>query len=541
MSGKKIPVIAVKALIIIALGLLAAPQLWYPFGFDQGVYAACGDVIRRGGIPIQDCFETKQPGVMVMYSIPMLFSLAPMAVHAFTLLWTALTAIVIGQAAKRLFHPRAAWPAAILYWLAYAGINYWSMDQAETYANLFIVLALFATWKVGEAAAEALPGQRIRWLSNPLWLVIGGACIGISFWFKYVFALIGIALAVCLLIHVWSRSRSLATALLNSFAFGVVALAVAGLGVLYYALNNALPALVSQFQFLLAAFPLGPPRTIVEIGAQLLRFFDNGADITADFKATVPQWNLLGAGFPLMLVLAVVGAWQRRRQSPIPYLYLVAHFVAAAAVVVWQANYIQYHYTIMLPAFVIAASAADLRIQIRTPRDKPVTVFIAAGLVAATVALLALRMLPWVIDMVQNVVVLGKSPTAIYQESRAAPNVSMAQYISEHSGPSDAIAIFGDAPWVYTLSNRHNATRFSFINLWMRKREAATYPLFTSQYLDGLQRNQPLYFLLTKADFPWQGVDYIPDYKASGAIYEYVEGRYAYEGENGPFLIFHRK
>ncbi|HEY3290384.1 MAG TPA: hypothetical protein VGK87_09675, partial [Anaerolineae bacterium] len=339
--------------------------------------------------------------------------------------------------------------------------------------------------------------------------------------------------------HVWLRRRSVAVALLNAFAFGVIALVVAGLGVLYYALNNALPALVSQFQFLLAAFPLGPPRTPIEIGAQLLRFFDNGADITADFKATVPQWIVLGAGFPFMVVLAVIGLWQRRHQLPIIYLYLIAHFIAAVAIVVWQANYIQYHYTIMLPAYVIAAGAADW--QSRKARDSPVTAYAAAGLLAITVLLLALRMLPWVIDMAQNVVVLGKSPTAIYQESRVAPNVPMAQYISEHSGPGDAIAIFGDAPWVYTLSNRNNATRFSFINLWMRKRLAATYPLFTSQYLDGLQRNQPLYFLLTKADFPWQGVDYLPDYKASGAIYEYVESHYAYEGENGPFLIFHRK
>ncbi|HEY3289241.1 MAG TPA: hypothetical protein VGK87_03850, partial [Anaerolineae bacterium] len=202
-TAARIPDIVVKAFIVIALGLLAAPQLWYPFGFDQGVYAACGDVIRRGGIPIQDCFETKQPGVMVMYAIPMLFSLAPMAVHAFTLLWTALTAIVIGQVAKKIFHPRAAWPAAILYWLAYAGINYWSMDQAETYANLFLILALFAVWKVGEGSAEVQTTHRMRWVNHPLWLAIGGACVGVSFWFKYVFALIGIALAICLLIHVW--------------------------------------------------------------------------------------------------------------------------------------------------------------------------------------------------------------------------------------------------------------------------------------------------------------------------------------------------
>ncbi|MCL4507295.1 MAG: hypothetical protein M1434_09555 [Chloroflexi bacterium] len=640
-----------KAALVVALAVLAAPQLWYPLGFDQGVYAACGDIIRRGGVPIQDCFETKQPGVMVMYAIPMLFSLAPMAIHAFTLLWTALTAVVIGQIARRLFGARSAWPAAIFYWLAYAGINYWSMDQAETFANLFLVVALFAVWRAGEGRDWRLEigdwkteiggekqeaggkrsevgsqrsedreemleargekpevggkrsevrGQRskardqkleargqktedrsqksevrsgVTDLQSPVpnpqspipnpqslisnlqslvsnlqslisnlqsnsffWLAVGGACIGVAFWFKYVFALIAMALALCLLLHDWLRTRSWLTALRDSIVFGVIALAVAGLGLLYFALNNALPALVSQFQFLLAAFPLGPPRTLPEIAGELARFFNNGADVTGDFKATVPQWIVLGGGFPLLLILAVIGAWQRIKQAPILYAYLVAHFVAAAAIVVWQANYIQYHYTIMIPAFVLAASAPDFRWR---PRLR--LTFIPAALVIAAVVLLSVRMLPWVDDMVQNVALLHKSPRDIYLESRVAPNVPVAEYIAAHTGPNDTIAIFGDAPWVYTLSGRRNATRFSFINLWLRKRQAVTYPLFTGQYLAGLERNQPIYFILTKADFPWPNNDYIPDYKASGAIYNYVESHYAYEGENGPFLLFRRK
>ncbi|MCL4506648.1 MAG: hypothetical protein M1140_11580 [Chloroflexi bacterium] len=568
-----------KAALLVALALLAAPQLWYPLGFDQGVYAACGDVIRRGGVPIQDCFETKQPGVMVMYAIPMLFTLAPMAIHAFTLLWTALTAAVIGQIARRLFGARAAWPAAIFYWLAYAGINYWSMDQAETFANLFLVVALFAVWRAGEGRGERGEGRRERleargekpevggkksevrsqrsegrsqrlsisnlhaWrlISNLsshsfFWLAVGGACIGVAFWFKYVFALIAMALALVLLLHVWLRAHSWRTALGDSLVFGLVSLAVAGLGLLYYALNNALPALVSQFQFLLAAFPLGPPRTLPEIAGELMRFFNNGADVTGDFKATVPQWIVLGGGFPVLLVLAGIGAWQRIKQAPILYAYLAASFAAAAAIVVWQANYIQYHYTIMIPAFVLAASAPDFHWKPRLRLS-----FIPAALAIAAVVLLSVRMLPWVYDMVENVALLHKSPRDIYAESRVAPNVPVAEYIAAHTSANDSIAIFGDAPWVYTLSGRRNATRFSFINLWLRKRQAVTYPLFTGQYLAGLERNQPVYFILTKADFPWPNNDYIPDYKASGAIYNYVESHYAYEGENGPFLLFRRK
>jgi hypothetical protein len=553
---------------LVVLALLAVPQLWYPFGFDQGVYAACGDVIRRGGVPIQDCFETKQPGVMVMYAIPMLFSRAPMAVHAFTLLWTALTAVVVGQVAKRLFHPAAAWPAAIFYWLAYAGINYWSMDQGETFANLFLVLALYGAWRGADDRTQDTEhrpqttddGQRanntlrrsssvVRRRSS-VWLLIGGACIGIAFWFKYVFGLIGLVLVVCLVVHTWIRTRSAGRAFANGLIFGLATLAVAGLGLLYYALNNAIPALVSQFQFLLAAFPLGPPRTLPEILAQLARFADNGADVTGDFKSTVPQWIVLGGGFPLMFALAFLGAWQRRKEPRAmgALAYLLAGFVAGAAVVAWQANYIQYHYTIMIPPLAIAASGADFRFwilgfgfnhksKIQNLKSRP----LAATMVVLVVVLLSLRMLPWLGDWYSNVVVLQKAPRDIYLESRVAPNVPLAEFINAHTAPDDSIAIFGDAPWVYTLAERHNATRFSFVNLWLRKREAVTYAIFTGEYLQGLERNRPLYFILTQPDFPWPNNDYIPDYKAATAIYNYVESNYAYEGENGPFLLFRRK
>ncbi|MCL4507140.1 MAG: hypothetical protein M1140_14125, partial [Chloroflexi bacterium] len=553
-----------------------------------------------GGVPIQDCFETKQPGVMVMYAIPMLLTREPMAIHAFTLLWTALTAAVIGQIAGRLFGARAAWPAAVFYWLAYAGINYWSMDQAETFANLFLVVALFAVWRAGEerdrtrsveigdqkldarGKRQEERSQRLevrgekpeasgKWgefggrtseigsrrlslqspistlrvqslISNPIfWLAVGGVCIGIAFWFKYVFALIAMALALVLLLHVRLRAHSWRPALGDGFLFGLISLGVAGLGLLYFTLNNALPALVSQFQFLLAAFPLGPPRTPLEIAGEMARFFNNGADVTGNFKATVPQWIILGGGFPVLLILAVLGAWQRLKRTPVLYAYLLAHFLAAAAVVIWQANYIQYHYTIMIPAFVLAASAAKFDLIGEERAVKRWLSAAPAALAGLAIALLAVRMLPWVGDMVENVVLLHKSPRSIYRESDVAPNVPVAEYIDAHTGPDDSIAIFGDAPWVYTLAGRRNATRFSFVNLWLRKRAAVTYPLFTGQYLDGLQRNRPVYFILTKANFPWPNNDYIPDYKATGAIYSYVESHYAYEGENGPFLLYRRK
>ncbi|NJM42059.1 MAG: hypothetical protein HC853_15565 [Anaerolineae bacterium] len=135
----------------LVLAVLAAPQLWYPLGFDQAVYAACGYAIKNGGVPIRDCFETKQMGIMVMYALPMLFTLSPIAIHAFTLLWTAVTSIVIGRVGANLFGARAGVLAGVLYWLVVRGHQLLEHGSGRDVLQHFLgagVLAADEQWRV---------------------------------------------------------------------------------------------------------------------------------------------------------------------------------------------------------------------------------------------------------------------------------------------------------------------------------------------------------------------------------------------------------
>ncbi|MCL4506649.1 MAG: glycosyltransferase family 39 protein [Chloroflexi bacterium] len=141
--------IVVGAAVIAGVALLAValPQLWYPLWFDQGALAACADALRRGGALFRDCWEVRGPAAVLAYAIPMLASPSPVAIHAFDLLWQALTAFMLALLARRLFGTRAAIVAAVLYWLMYASVNYWATAQAESFANLFFVLALYTGWR----------------------------------------------------------------------------------------------------------------------------------------------------------------------------------------------------------------------------------------------------------------------------------------------------------------------------------------------------------------------------------------------------------
>ena len=114
-------------------------------GFDQAVYAACGYAIKNGGVPIQTA-QTQAMGIMLMYALPMLFTLSPIAIHAFTLIWTAVTAITIGSIGAKLLGGCTGIVAAVLYWLVTRAstIGAWIKPSLS---DLFLVLAFWLLWK----------------------------------------------------------------------------------------------------------------------------------------------------------------------------------------------------------------------------------------------------------------------------------------------------------------------------------------------------------------------------------------------------------
>ncbi|MCS6772622.1 MAG: hypothetical protein NZ693_00705 [Thermoflexales bacterium] len=522
---------------VLVLAILAAPQLVYPFGHDQGIYSACGNVIRQGGVPIRDCFESKGPGVMVLYAVALSIHHSTVAVHAFTLIWQALTAVLVGVTARVIFNDgRAAFPAGAFYWLIYAGINYWSMNQAETFSNVFITGSLLLGWL---AAQRRSPG-----------LAFGaGAVAGILLWFKYTFGLQLAAVGLGLIVQAALARQALrgVIRLGAAFALGAVALNAVVLG--YFAVVGGLLALVEQFNVFRELFPLGPPRTFPEIVQYLWRFTDNGADLTGDYKPTVVQWTFFGGGFPLLFALALVGALRFAQplngEGSARYVYLLGLFLAGLVVVAIQAKYVQYHFTILHPPLALMAGAGVAAALGWLDRERAALVRAFGGLVllgsAAAFVLLGLRMIPWVADTYSNVIVQRKTLREMHLESRVAPQLYIADYIVQHTTPEDMISLFADAPWVYMLTERRNATRFPFADVWAPAHGSFTNENFARQFFEGVQRNRPKYFILTEDNYPWLGVRHIDNYKRLTFLYDYVEANYRYEVNIGPFIVFRRK
>jgi hypothetical protein len=402
----------------IALAALAAPQLWYPLWFDQGAFAACADILRQGGVMFRDCFDVRGPAVVVAYLIPRLFSSSPVAIHVFDLLCQVITAILLGLLARRMWNRWAGIAAGVLYWLLYASVNYWATAQAEGFANLFFVLALYAAWRGTEKRDSRLEiGDRRHW-----WWIVSGGCVGVLFWFKYPFVLIG--LLPVLLIIFSSRKPAKASSpttsstrvsnpqspisnsakastptasgsqisnpqspisnLRSPISFLLGALAILVLGLLYFVLSGAISNLASQISYdvitfnnVSLAYRLEWLRTI--FWEEVLAFVSFGNTPTAGFKDTVSQVSIVGRGYPFVFLLMAVGtlvglARPSQRKAT---CYALAYFVLTVLINLWQGHFYRYHFVIVLPAMALLA-AADFGFSIsdfgfRITRSRPGT------------------------------------------------------------------------------------------------------------------------------------------------------------------------
>jgi hypothetical protein len=622
-SNLKSPSFWLKVLLVVALGLLAAPQLWYPLWFDQGAFAACADILRQGGVMFRDCFDVRGPAVVVAYLIPRLFSSSPVAIHVFDLLCQVVTAVVLGLLAHRMWNRWAGIAAGVLYWLLYASMNYWATAQAEGFANLFFVLALYAAWRGTESTnphesspkGERKLETRDQRFTTRAWWIVSGGCVGVLFWFKYPFVLIGL-LPVLLIIFSYRKPAKASTPigdatfppnavstsrnatkpaeastptastlqisnlqspisnLRSPISFLLGALAILVLGLLYFMLNGAISNLASQISYdvitfnnVSLAYRLEWLRTI--FWEEVLAFVSFGNTPTAGFKDTVTQVSIVGRGYPFIFLLMAVGTLVglARPSQCKATCYALAYFVLTVLISLWQGHFYRYHFVIVLPAMALLAAAdfgfsiSDFRFRITrsrpgTPTSIPnlqspvrqssivnrqfIIQLLKSVLWLLAAAGLAASMLPWAYDALDNALVQRKPAQTLYLESKLAPYSLVAQALAAETQPQDRIAVFSDVPAINPLAQRLSGTRFPYVRPLQEAADAGLRAELVQQYLDDLTRNQPRFFVLTQADFPWPGADFISLWKSLPAIHQYVEANYHYVGENGPFLIFIR-
>lgn len=499
------------------------PQLLYPLWFDQGAFATCADVLLRGGTMWRDCWEVRGPLTPLLYALPALIDRSALALHAFDLLWQWLTACALATVAWRLFASRmAALLGGVLYVLMYASLNFWATAQAEGFANLFICLALLC----------ALQPRATR-----LSAFVAGLCMAALFWLKYPLA----AMGVIPLVVLWVRRGApwhIATA-------GAVAGIVTGLALI--ALTGAWPDFLLHLSYDTSTFLLKPldERWRWFTGLfwiEISTFAAQGNTPTAFWKDTVQQVELLGRGYPwLMLLLALaLGqtlAWRQLRSAR---LLGWGWLALGIGLNILQGHSYRYHFVIWLPAMALLAGGTVAGFaRWGWSELAGVQRLAALGCSALAIAGMLLTLWPWLRDAAQNLLIERKPLQAIHAEALTNDYTVMARWLHDNTTPNDHIVIFSDVPAIYRLADRAPGTRFPYFR-WAVNGKGAQAE-YEAQTLADLERNQPKYFVLSKDGFPWADARFIDTWKRLKSVNTHVEANYAYVTDIGPFVVFAKR
>jgi Dolichyl-phosphate-mannose-protein mannosyltransferase len=148
-------------LAVVCWGVVVASSLsilLYSFGRDQGIYAVVADTMLKGGMPYQDAWDFKPPGIFLTYALAQgVFGKSMLSIRLLEVI--GLVATVFGlQRLAQVFldRPRAGLVAGAVASLVHAQLEFWHTAQPETFGGYLTVAALVVV------TLDVTPGR--RWL-----------------------------------------------------------------------------------------------------------------------------------------------------------------------------------------------------------------------------------------------------------------------------------------------------------------------------------------------------------------------------------------
>jgi hypothetical protein len=415
------------AVVIALVVIIRIRFLPIPLERDEGEYAYAGQLMLQGIPPYQLAYNMKFPGVYAAYALIMaMFGQTSVGIHLGLLVVNVASIVIVFLIARRLISLIAGIAAAASYAILSVSSSVFGLAAHATH---FVMLPTL----VGALVL-------LKPVLTKKMVLVSGILFGAGLLMKQpaiFFICFGV---VYLLFRDWGTKLGFNQVLLRSAVFIVA---------------SALPlACVSLWLWQAGVFP--------KFWFWTVRYAREYAGVIPISQA--PQMFFgeigpaIGFGWPLwtLAALGVVASLLDKAMRHAAFFILT--FFAFSGLAVSAGFYFSRHYFIfVLPAIcllvgVAMASASNFCSQLARPlRFLPLAIFVVCSRVALVdgqEALLSRR----TSDVVRTI--YGPNP---FPEA-----VRVAEYLREHTHPTDTIAIVGSEPEIYFYAHRHSATGYIY-------------------------------------------------------------------------------
>ena len=414
--------VVIGLIVLIRIRLLAIP-----LERDEGEYAYAGQVMLQGIPPYQLAYNMKFPGVYAAYALIMsMFGQTSVGIHLGLLILNISSLVVIFLIVSRLISSTAGIAAAASY--AVLSVSSAVMGLAAHATHFVMLPALLGALVL---LKPVLPKKMV---------FVSGILFGVALLMKQPAIFFICFGAVYLLFRDWRSKLGFSQMLLRSALF--IAATVLPLAGTCFWLWRA--GVLPKFWFWTVLYAQEYARLVPISQAGGIFFEQFGHVIRFGWFL----WGLTALG-----VIAILFDKTIRNAA-----FFILTFLLFSGLALCSGFYFREHYFIfVLPAIcflvgVIVASASNFCAQLAWPlRLLPLGIFGAA----LSFALFA-----------EREILLLQRPSdvcrTIYGGSPFPEAIPVAQYLREHTNPTDTIAILGSEPEIYFYAHRHSATGYIY-------------------------------------------------------------------------------
>jgi hypothetical protein len=444
----------------LVVGLAACGAAWllveltrFEYGLDQGIYGAVAEVMHAGGVPYRDAWDFKPPGVFFVYSAARsLFGEGMRAVRVLEALGFASLVLAFALYARR-FTGLVA-PGVLGGALAVSGhvwLGFWHTGQPESFG------AVLLAWALVLATAERQ--RELAWAG-------AGALYAAA-------ALLKPPLGGGLLVS-WALALRSDGFWRPTLCFGAGALAPLLAAGLYFAAAGAWPDLFE------ALFVFAPEYTRLNYRSDGLWGFGLRA-----VELLFLRFSLLNP-LGLILLFALPRLHGRERAGALHVLGVACVVLAGVAL---QGRFFAYHFGAAVPLLALPAGIGLYKlVRVGERRGLGVLLLVAALLWLANANGLRGPLPGSFLERVRQLDD-GRAHNAGTRRSAA--------WVAAHTGPDDAIHVWGFQPMLYVLADRRPASRY----VYNAPQRAAWYGARARpRLLADLERDPPAAILVESGD-----------------------------------------